>query len=101
MAKGKSYKKKDVFADLDSDFKDKISGMDEAGIRNIIATVALNEEANTNNKKNDQDLKDKKDTAKFAEEGYKKASKMNKLRIKFAKRVLEDKGKPTEASLGV
>ena len=89
----KNAEPKDEFAELDSEFKDKVAGSDEAAIRDTIATVALNEVQNQNNKADDQDLAQKREEAAVAGAQYKDASKMNKLRIRFARRVLSDKGK--------
>lgn len=101
MARKKSSTPKDPFEDLDKEFRDKIPELDEPQIRDIIATVSLNEVHNQMNKANDQDLTDKKEAAKFAAEQYTKATKMNKLRLKYARQVLSDKGKQTERPLPV
>lgn len=85
--------KKDKFQDLDQDFQDTVAGMNEAEIRNKIASVALNQVAVSTAKELDEDLAQKKEAAKVAGEGYAEATKMNKLRIEFCRRVLSDKGK--------
>lgn len=85
--------KKDKFADLDEDFRDSIAGMDEAGIKRRIAEIALNQVAMNIAKENDEDLQQKQEAAKVAGEGYREVTKMNRLRIEYARQVLGDKGK--------
>lgn len=87
--------KKDIFEDLDQDFKDTVVGMSESEIRQKISSVALNQVALLEAKENDQDFQTKKEQAKVAGEVYRDGTKQNKLRIAFCKRVLGDKGKDT------
>jgi uncharacterized membrane protein YdfJ with MMPL/SSD domain len=87
--------KKDEFQDLDSDFQDNCAAMDEGQLRNLIAKVALDQATLIEHKENDEDLAQKKEAAKDAGAVYRDGTKMNKLRIKFARRVLGDKGKDT------
>lgn len=91
MARG--FTKKNPFADLDQEYKDNISNMDEVEMRKRIAEVALNEHENREAKKKDQDLKEKQSAAKFAGAQYMEATKMNKLRISYAHFILESRGK--------
>lgn len=90
---GRPKKDRDEFEGLDSDFKDKISGLAEAEIRNIISQVALAEMENQKTKKEDQDLENLKLQVKEANEPYSDATKTNKMKIAFCSRVLEDQGK--------
>lgn len=83
--------KKDIFADLDNDFKDAVAAESPEEIRKRIAQVALNEEENRKMKEEDQDLAQAVEAAKIAGEQYREATKMNRLRIKFCSRVLDDK----------
>lgn len=85
--------KKDQFDDLDSDFKDAAANMSPDELNGRIAEVAKNEQENLKNKREDEDLKEKKAQVTEAGKGYKEASKQNTLRIKFLMRVLGDKGK--------
>lgn len=91
MARGAG--KKDKFADLDSEFKDAVASMTETEIRNKISTVALAQMEVEMKKKADQALQEAVEKAKIAAEGYKESTKMNKLRMKFCRRVLADQGK--------
>ena len=84
--------KKDKFDDLDAEFKDSVASMAVDEIRMKIAQVALNEEENLKAKEDDEDLLAKKEAAKFAGEQYAEASKMNRLRIRFMRRILGDRG---------
>ena len=85
--------KKDIFDDLDSDFKDTAANLSPDELNARIAEVAKNEQDNLKHKKEDEDLKEKKAQATAAGAQYKEASKQNNLRIKFLMRVLGDKGK--------
>lgn len=91
MARGAG--KKDKFQDLDDDFKNSVAGMSEAAIRDKIAEVTLNQVEIEMAKKADQVLEAALEAAKIAGEGYKEAAKMNKLRVRFCRRVLSDQGK--------
>lgn len=84
--------KKEPFADLDQDFKDKINAASTDEIREIILGVALNDAALAEAKESDQDLAEKKDAAKEAGAIYREGKKMNKLRTKYARVMLAEKG---------
>ncbi len=86
-------KDKSPWADLDVEFKENVAGMTDEEISQRIAEVAMNEVENLAAKKADQDLKEKRDAAKFAGEQYSEATKMNRLRISFAHSILEARGK--------
>ena len=90
---GRGAGKKDKFADLDDDFKNAVAVMTEAAIRDKIAGITLAQLEVEMAKKADQDLQAAIEAKKVAEESYKEALKMNKLRIKFCRRVLSDQGK--------
>lgn len=91
MARG--FGKKNPFADLDQEYKDNIANMTEEEIRKRCAEVALNEHENREAKKQDMDLKEKLEAAKFAGAQYAEATKLNKLRIAYAHFILESRGK--------
>lgn len=84
--------KKDPFADLDAEFKDMIASSSIEIINNKIAEVAKNQEENLRAMADDQDLQEKKEAVKMASEGYRDASKMNRLKVIYAMRVLGDRG---------
>jgi hypothetical protein len=84
---------KDPFADLPAEFKDKLASMNEVDIRKEVSKVALDEEENVRLKEEDLDLKALKEQVKEASKVYRESSKENRLKIKFARRVLEDQGK--------
>jgi len=86
---------KDKFEDLDDDYKSAVAGMDEVAIRERIAKVSLDQASLMEAKELDADLKLKKEVSKEAGAIYREGTKMNKLRIEFARRVLGDKGKET------
>jgi hypothetical protein len=87
--------KKDPFEDLDGEFKNAVAAMSELEIRQKISSVALNQVALLEAKDNDEDFQQKKEASKVAGAVYREGTKMNKVRIQFCKRVLEDKGKDT------
>lgn len=86
--------KKDEFADLPVEFKDSLASQDEVEIRKKIAQVALDDEALRMAKDDDQDLHEKKTAAKDAGAQYAEGAKENRLKIKYMRRLLGDKGKP-------
>jgi hypothetical protein len=88
-------KKKDPFEDLDEDFKDAVAGMDEKAIRDRLAKVTLDQAALMDAKEKDIDLKEKKEAAKEAGAVYREGTKMNKLRVKYARSILDAKGNDT------
>jgi len=85
--------KKDPFADLDENFKEDILAMNEEEIRDRIATTALAQADLMAAKSEDQALKEKQEEYKEAGAVYREGTKMNKLRISYARQVLEDRGK--------
>lgn len=92
MAGEKKRVKKDKFSALEGDFKDQVAGMATDAIVDLIAKVAMDAEALIAAKEEDEDLKDKKEIAKDAEAVYRDGAKQCRLKIQFAKRVLEDRG---------
>lgn len=96
MSKGKGMPgEKDPFKSLDEDFKDAAAAMDESQLRAKLADVTLNQLAVLEAKDEDPDLKKTKEAYDVAGESYKAMTKMNKLRSKFLRRCLGDKGKNT------
>lgn len=91
MARGR--KKKNPFDDLDDQFKDSMNAMTESEIRDRIAQIALNQEELMSARKEDQHLAELKEQVKEASAIYRDGTKMNKLRIAFARQRLADMGK--------
>jgi predicted carbohydrate-binding protein with CBM5 and CBM33 domain len=92
MARG--FKKdSNPFAALDEDFKTAIESGTDQEIRNKVSEVAFNEQENQRMKAEDIQLQEAKAAAKEAGEQYAEATKMNKLRIKYAFSVLDARGK--------
>lgn len=85
--------KKNKFDDLDSEFKDAVASMDDDQIIDRIAQISIDEVKNVENRKQDMDLKEKQESANFAAEQYKEATKANRLKIKYAYFILESRGK--------
>jgi hypothetical protein len=86
------FKKKDKWEDLDEEFKDAVAAMSKDDIRNRIATIAMAQVELMKAKEDDEDLFKCREAAKEAGAIYRDGTKMNKLRIAFAKQVLDDKG---------
>jgi hypothetical protein len=86
--------KTDKFQDLDNEFKDAVAAMATEDINKKISDVAKNQEAVDEAKKADPQLAEAKEAVKVAGAGYKEATKMNRLRIQYAMRVLGDRGQP-------
>jgi hypothetical protein len=91
MPKGRP--KKEPFEDLDKDFKALIESATEEDIRKKISEVALNEFQNQENKKADGQLAEAGAAYKEAGAQYKEATKHNKLRIGYARFMLDSRGK--------
>lgn len=87
---------KDKFDDLPAEFKDAISGMNPQEIKSRMAQIVLNTFDLKEAEENDQDLAEKREAKKYAEEPYKEGYKANNLKLKFCKRVLGDKGAGTD-----
>lgn len=83
---------KDPFAKLDQDFKDEINAASPEAIRGKIAQIALNQAAMDEAQEADIDLAQKKEAASQAGAIYREARKMNKLRNKYARIMLGEKG---------
>jgi len=88
--------KGDPFADLPEEFKESVAGMDEAGIRDQITKVSLNQAALMEAKDADQDLATKKEEAKIAGAVYREGTKANKTKVAWCRQVLSDKGKKND-----
>jgi len=91
MARG--AKKKGKFDDLSSEFKDAVAGMSPEDIKKRISEVAIAEHENREAKIKDEDLAEKVAAVKFASEGYREATKANKLKIAYCHDTLASKGK--------
>lgn len=83
---------KDPFADLAEDFRDQIDAADRDGIRSLIAQVALDQAELMEAQSKDEDYQNIKEQAREAGAVYREGTKSNKLKIKYAKMVLEAKG---------
>jgi hypothetical protein len=88
----KKFAKKDKFQDLDEGFKSGVQSMKIQEINNKIAEWAKLVEAQGAAMKADEDLAQKRETAKLAAEPYREDIKTAKLRIAYAMQVLGDRG---------
>jgi hypothetical protein len=83
----------DPFAALPEEFRDQMASSSPEEIKAEIAKIAMADQDLRQAQKDDQDLADKKEQVKYANEPYKDGFKANRLRISYLKQVLEDKGK--------
>lgn len=83
---------KDPFADLPEDFRNDIDSKDRVEIRKVIAQVALDQVDLMDAQKADEDYHNLKEQAAEAGAVYRDGTKSNKLKIAYAKMVLEGKG---------
>ena len=83
---------KNPFEDLPADFKDAMEASSEAELKQTLASIATNEEINLSAQKADEDLKNLREQVTNASRGYREATKMNKMKTKFIRRILADKG---------
>lgn len=96
MARFKGPKKaKDPFESIPEDWKDAVAASSVDAINARIAEVAKAEEENLRLKGEDFDLASLKEQVKEAGAQYSEATKMNRLKIRYAMRVLGDKGGDT------
>lgn len=77
---------------IDEEWRDSVAAMTPEQIKNVITEVSQNEAENQQSKEDDQDLESKHLAYQDASVGYKEATQMNKLKVRFALRVLSDKG---------
>jgi hypothetical protein len=83
---------KDPFEELPAEFRDTIAALDRPAIRERIAQIALDQAELMEAKENDEDFQRAREASRDAGAIYREGTKMNKLKITYAKRVLEDKG---------
>lgn len=84
--------KKDKFDDLSPEFRDSVAAMNRKDIRERIAQIALDNQALLEEKEKDTDFQKAREQAKEAGAIYREGIKINKLKIAYAKRCLDDKG---------
>lgn len=85
--------KKDPYSELPNEFKEKVEGASDEGLMEILGEVAKNEELNRRLKADDQDLQEKKSQYDFAGEGYKEATKANRLKTRYVYDILRSRGR--------
>lgn len=92
MAKQKKAPK-DPYGAVSREWRDAVDAAQEQEIKDKLAAVALDQQAVLDEKAADQDFQSKKSALKFAGEGYKERSKVHKLKIQYARRVLQGRGR--------
>lgn len=77
---------------LQEGLKEKLDGMSAEQLKAFLGQVTLDEAENQKQKKEDQDLAEKKAAAKAAGEKYKDVTKANNTKIDYVKYLLEGLG---------
>lgn len=90
MAKGKG--KKDPFADLPEEFKDKVMGGTAEEIQAEVSKISMAQEELMEAKEEDEDYKQKAAEFTFAGAVYKDGTKANKLKIRFIRQAMKSRG---------
>lgn len=85
----------DPWGALDEEFKENAEHMDEGELRDKIAQVTLNQAALEEAKLEDTDYESKRNAFQNAGAVYREGKKMNGLRLKFLRSMLEAKSKNT------
>lgn len=80
------------FNEIPVEWRDRVAGLSADEIKDIIAEVAGDENENQKAKDEDRDLAEKRVLFQEAGAQYKEGTKMNRLKTKFALRVLGDRG---------
>lgn len=93
MPRGPGKTKKDPFADLDDDFKASTLSMAEDDVRKRASKVAFDQQTLMDAKLADGDFIEAKERFAAAGAIYRDGTKLNRLKIRFCKKVLEDRGK--------
>lgn len=85
--------KGDKFSALPPEWKENIEAAQDEEVMNIIAKVSLDEVLNKMSKDADEDLKEKVAQAREAGAQYREGTKMNSLKIAYARQLLESRGR--------
>ncbi len=85
--------KKDPYADLPEEFRDKVESATDEQVMEMLGDVAKAEEYNRRLRDDDQDLQEKKAAYDMASEGYKEATKANRLKTRYLYDLLRARGK--------
>jgi hypothetical protein len=84
---------KNPWAAIPAEWRDAVDQSSEEDIRKRVSETALAEHENKRNLAKDQDVIEKKAALKYATEGYREVTKVNTLKISYARQVLEARGK--------
>lgn len=77
---------------LEEGLKERLDALDANGLKAFLGQVTLDEAENQKQKKEDQDLAEKKAAAKAAGEKYKDVTKANETKVDYVKYLLEGMG---------
>ncbi len=85
--------KKNKYDDLPEDFKNGVDAATDEALIEKLGEISKNEELNRRCKEDDQDLQEKKAEYNAAGEGYKEATKANRLKTRYIYDLLRARGK--------
>ena len=85
--------KKDEFSDMDPELKEQLEGMDDTEVRRKVSEFALLRQAQKEMMKEDPEVIEATENLKLAKGPYNEAIKGAELNIKFAKQLLEARGR--------
>lgn len=88
----KKLAKKNPFDAISEDWRAALESASETEVRAKISETALAEEENQDLKDQDQDLAAAKEQAKEAGAQYADATKINRLKIRYARQLLQSRG---------
>lgn len=89
----KAKQKKGEFDDLSNEFKDAIAQSAPTEIKQRVASIVLEHEDLMKAREDDKDLHTKKEAYEQADTVYRTSKKNLKLKLKYCRQVLSDKGK--------
>lgn len=84
--------RRDKFLDLPEEWRNAMAETATEKLNSTLTEVVSNEEENQKNKEEDQDLASCKEAYQTAAAGYKEATRLNKLKMRYIVRVLSDRG---------
>ena len=90
---------KDKFSELPKEFVDQMESSSIQELKEALGLISTNEELNLSAAKADEDLQKLREQVSVASKGYREGTKMNKIKTKFIRRILADKGDSKSAEI--
>lgn len=92
VKRGRGRPKKDPFADVPTEFQDSTAAMSVEELNLLLAEVSKNELDNKQALKDDEHVAELKEQLKDAQAQYRETTKANTAKMKWLRRLIEDKG---------